>query len=104
MSSRPLFVVTHPRSCSTAFERVSTHLYFPVVFICSQECAQVFLTRNDDIACAHEPFGDAFYYGPERLGHRFTDDAESRGRSGFSHVTYKDVLARFEADSNGDKV
>ncbi|EFX00691.1 hypothetical protein CMQ_7693 [Grosmannia clavigera kw1407] len=80
MSGRPIFVATHPRSCSTAFERV-------------------FLTRSDDIACAHEPFGDAFYYGPERLGHRFAEDDESRLRSGFADVTYKDVLDRF-ADSN----
>lgn len=64
----------------------------------------MFLTRPDTIACAHEPFGDAFYYGPERLGHRFTDDAASRGRSGFSNVTYKDVLDRFDDDSTRDKV
>ncbi|CAK7227944.1 hypothetical protein SBRCBS47491_006737 [Sporothrix bragantina] len=73
MATAPIFVATHPRSCSTAFERV-------------------FMTRQDDLSCAHEPFGDAFYFGPEHLGSRFSDETKAREESGFINTTYKDVL------------
>jgi hypothetical protein len=79
-SQKPIFLATHPRACSTAFERVM-------------------MTRSDDaLVCIHEPFGDAFYYGPERLGRRF-DGEEMRGvreRSGFAEVTFADVVAGIE--------
>ncbi|KAK0748602.1 P-loop containing nucleoside triphosphate hydrolase protein [Apiosordaria backusii] len=75
MSTKPIFVATHPRACSTAFERV-------------------FMTRHDILHCVHEPFGDAFYYGPERLSERFENDEEGRKKSGFSQITYKDVVDR----------
>ncbi|TGJ86097.1 hypothetical protein E0Z10_g2633 [Xylaria hypoxylon] len=81
MSERPVFVATHPRACSTAFERV-------------------FMTRRDTLQCAHEPFGDAFYYGPERLGERYADDEAGRLSSGFSKTTYQDVLDRLDRDGN----
>ncbi|KAE8145209.1 hypothetical protein BDV25DRAFT_133992 [Aspergillus avenaceus] len=70
MSQKPVFVATHPRACSTAFERV-------------------FMTQRDTIQCVHEPFGDAFYYGPERLGTRYADDEQARQESGFSQSTYQ---------------
>ncbi|KAL2137333.1 hypothetical protein VTI74DRAFT_3273 [Chaetomium olivicolor] len=73
MSDKPIFVATHPRACSTAFERV-------------------FMTRRDILHCVHEPFGDAFYFGPERLSERYADDEEARKKSGFSETTYKDVM------------
>ncbi|EAW07311.1 uncharacterized protein ACLA_020180 [Aspergillus clavatus NRRL 1] len=88
MSQRPIFVATHPRACSTAFERV-------------------FMTRRDDIQCIHEPFGDAFYYGPERLSDRFANDEQARLDSGFSESTYKTVLDRIEreaAENEGKRV
>ncbi|CAG9944628.1 unnamed protein product [Clonostachys rosea f. rosea IK726] len=72
MASRPIFCATHPRACSTAFERV-------------------FMTRRDSLQCVHEPFGDAFYFGPERLSERYTDAAE-REASGMANTTYDDVL------------
>lgn len=50
------------------------------------------MTRRDILESVHEPFGDAFYYGPEFLSDRFRDDAAGREASGFSHKTYKDVL------------
>ncbi|TLD16568.1 uncharacterized protein PgNI_00870 [Pyricularia grisea] len=78
MTSRPIFVATHPRACSTAFERV-------------------FMTRRDILECAHEPFGDAFYYGPERLSERYEKDEAARLKSGFADVTYGDVLDRLKA-------
>ncbi|KAI0396900.1 hypothetical protein F5Y17DRAFT_464914 [Xylariaceae sp. FL0594] len=84
MSAKPIFVATHPRACSTAFERV-------------------FLTCQDTLQCAHEPFGDAFYYGPERLGERYADDEASREASGFSKTTYRDVVERLEQDGSEGK-
>ncbi|KAI1828239.1 hypothetical protein F4861DRAFT_535209 [Xylaria intraflava] len=84
MSEKPIFVATHPRACSTAFERV-------------------FMTRQDILQCAHEPFGDAFYYGPERLGVRYEDDEDERVRSGFSKTTYQDVLDRLDRDGSEGK-
>lgn len=77
-------MATHPRACSTAFERV-------------------FMTRRDILQTAHEPFGDAFYYGPERLSVRFADDEEARLKSGFSKSTYKTIMDRLEADGKEGK-
>lgn len=56
------------------------------------------MTRRDILQTAHEPFGDAFYYGPERLSVRFADDEEARLKSGFSKSTYKTIMDRLEAD------
>ncbi|OJJ45571.1 hypothetical protein ASPZODRAFT_68404 [Penicilliopsis zonata CBS 506.65] len=86
MSNRPIFVATHPRACSTAFERV-------------------FMTRRDTIQCVHEPFGDAFYYGPERLSARFAGDdhEEERLESGFSNSTFKTVMDRIEREASEGK-
>lgn len=72
---RPIFVATHPRACSTAFERV-------------------FMTRSDALTCVHEPFGDAFYYGPERMSTRYEKDEAAREKSGYSEVTYGNVMDR----------
>ncbi|KAK4661886.1 uncharacterized protein QC763_708590 [Podospora pseudopauciseta] len=87
MSNKPIFVATHPRACSTAFERV-------------------FMTRHDILHCVHEPFGDAFYYGPERLSERFEDDEEGRKKSSFSQITYKDVVDQIfdPAASEGKRI
>ncbi|GAB7344063.1 hypothetical protein MBLNU457_1977t1 [Dothideomycetes sp. NU457] len=73
MTKKPVFVATHPRACSTAFERV-------------------FMTRRDRLRCVHEPFGDAFYFGPERLGTRYENDEEARKESGFADSTYKSIF------------
>ncbi|SMY21580.1 unnamed protein product [Zymoseptoria tritici ST99CH_1A5] len=80
MSNKPVFVATHPRACSTAFERV-------------------FMTRRNSIQTIHEPFGDAFYYGPERMGTRFENDEEARLKSGFSQSTFKTIMDRIEKES-----
>ena len=50
------------------------------------------MTRTDALKCIHEPFGDAFYFGPERLSERYEKDEEARLASGFSQSTYKSVL------------
>lgn len=56
------------------------------------------MTRRDILQTAHEPFGDAFYYGPERLSERFADDEESRIKSGFAKSTYRTVMDRLDND------
>ncbi|KAF2456946.1 P-loop containing nucleoside triphosphate hydrolase protein [Lineolata rhizophorae] len=83
-SAKPIFVATHPRACSTAFERV-------------------FMTRKDTLQCVHEPFGDAWYYGPERLAERYAADEETRVGSGFSGSTYKTILDRIERENTEGK-
>lgn len=50
------------------------------------------MTRRDRFTCVHEPFGDAFYFGPERLGTRYENDEKARQESGFSDSTYKTIF------------
>jgi len=50
-----------------------------------------------DVRCVHEPFGDAFYYGPERLSERYEDEKE-REKSGFAKTTYADVVEHLEKE------
>lgn len=55
------------------------------------------MTRTDILTCVHEPFGEAFYYGPEHLkGSRFANDPEARKKSGYENATYKDALDQIE--------
>ncbi|KAG0646791.1 hypothetical protein D0Z07_6310 [Hyphodiscus hymeniophilus] len=84
MSTKPIFVATHPRACSTAFERV-------------------FMTRRDTLTCVHEPFGDAFYFGPERLSTRYEKDEEAREQSGFSQSTFNTIFERIEREGKEGK-
>ncbi|KAG5916386.1 hypothetical protein E4U42_007679 [Claviceps africana] len=84
MAPKPIFCMTHPRACSTAFERV-------------------FMTRRDILASQHEPFGDAFYFGPECVSPRFKNDAARREASGVSDATYKNTLQAFEDVQNQGK-
>lgn len=60
---------------------------------------QVFMTRRKSIQTIHEPFGDAFYYGPERMGTRFEDDEQARLESGFSKSTFATIMDRIERES-----
>ena len=56
------------------------------------------MTRRDTIQCIHEPFGDAFYYGPERLSSRYENDENARLKSGFDQSTFRTVLDRIEEE------
>ena len=60
------------------------------------------MTCRDTLKCVHEPFGDAFYYGPERLSSRFEEDEKARVTTGFSESTYKTIVDSFE--NEGDEV
>jgi hypothetical protein len=55
------------------------------------------MTRPDILTCIHEPFGDAFYYGPERLSARYEDDLQGRQASGFSESTFRTIFEKIEA-------
>jgi hypothetical protein len=78
-SARPVLVMTHPRSCSTAFSRV-------------------FITQRDSLEYFHETLSDAYWFGPERTAERTRDDdVETRARSGLQNVTYAHVLEQFAA-------
>ena len=57
------------------------------------------MTRRKDLQTIHEPFGDAFYYGPERMSARFEDDEEARIKSEFSESTFKTILDRIEREA-----
>ncbi|POR39136.1 Uncharacterized protein TPAR_00664 [Tolypocladium paradoxum] len=86
MAPRPIFAATHPRACSTAFERV-------------------FMTRRDVLDSQHEPFGDAFYFGPEFLSDRFRHDEAARKASAESHQTYRSILDHFgDVEKQGKRV
>jgi hypothetical protein len=56
------------------------------------------MTRTDILRCVHEPFGDAFYFGPERLSGRYEIDEKAREESGFARSTYKTIVERIEGE------
>lgn len=60
---------------------------------------QVFMTRRNSLQTIHEPFGDAYYFGPERMGSRFEDDEKAREESGFADSTFKTILDRIEREA-----
>lgn len=60
------------------------------------------MTQRDTLQCVHEPLGDAFYYGPERMSSRFENDEDTRAQSGFGASTYQTILDRIERE--GDDV
>lgn len=73
--SRPIALWATPRAVSTAFERMM-------------------IERGDHVVL-DEPFSRAYYYGPERSSHRFTDDLPDSG--------YDDVLAEIRAAGSGSR-
>jgi hypothetical protein len=58
------------------------------------------MTRRDTLQCIHEPFGDAFYFGPERLSVRYENDERARIESGFSESTFKTIFDRIEREAS----
>ena len=56
------------------------------------------MTRRDILTCIHEPLGDAFYFGPERLSTRYENDEQAREESGFAASTYKHIFDRIEKE------
>ncbi|CAD6580940.1 MAG: hypothetical protein CYPHOPRED_001396 [Cyphobasidiales sp. Tagirdzhanova-0007] len=62
-----------PRSCSTMFE-------------------MAFLQR-EDFRVLHEPLGEPFYYGPERMSRRFTEERRPEDFKKYAKVTFRDMWA-----------
>lgn len=58
------------------------------------------MTRRQTLKCVHEPFGDAFYYGPERLSGRYEEDERGRIDSGFSKSTFRTVVDRLDREGS----
>jgi hypothetical protein len=61
---------------------------------------QVFMTRKD-LQCVHEPFGDAYYFGPERIGYRYegSENEKARQESGYSNSTYRSIFDKIAKDN-----
>lgn len=71
----------------------------------SQPCTKtnllkVFMTRHKTLQCVHEPFGDAYYFGPERLGERYENDPAARKESGYSESTYRTIFDRIVKENS----
>jgi hypothetical protein len=58
------------------------------------------MTRRDTLQCVHEPFGDAYYFGPERLAERYEGDEQARKESGYSQSTYRTIFDRIAKDNS----
>lgn len=50
------------------------------------------MTRRDILDVFHEPFGDPYYFGPERMAARYMNDEKTREESGYKDCTYKTVM------------
>lgn len=58
------------------------------------------MTRRDTLQTVHEPFGDAYYFGPERLAERYEKDAKAREESGYADSTYRTIFDRIQKDNS----
>jgi hypothetical protein len=58
------------------------------------------MTRHKTLQCVHEPFGDAYYFGPERLAERYEDDPEARKESGYAESTYRTIFDRIARENS----
>jgi len=54
------------------------------------------MTRGDTIQCIHEPFGDPFYFGPEKISPAFANDPEKCVRTGHAETTYASIVSSIE--------
>jgi hypothetical protein len=57
------------------------------------------MTCKDTLKCIHEPFGDAWHFGPERLNPRYENDVKARLQTGHSDSTFKTVFDNMEQDN-----
>lgn len=58
------------------------------------------MTRTKTLQCVHEPFGDAYYFGPERLAERYESDPEARKSSGYAESTYRTIFDRIARENS----
>lgn len=57
------------------------------------------MTCKDTLACVHEPFGDAWYFGPERLHDRYEKSEQARQETGHSDSTFKTIFDHIESQN-----
>lgn len=50
------------------------------------------MTRDEDVICLHEPFSDAYHWGPEKLSERYEDVEKRRAENGYATFTYQRAL------------
>ena len=58
------------------------------------------MTRHETLQCVHEPFGDAYYFGPERLAERYENDPKARKESGYEDSTYRTIFDRIAKENS----
>jgi hypothetical protein len=58
------------------------------------------MTRHKTLQCVHEPFGDAYYFGPERLAERYESDPAARKESGYAESTYRTIFDRIARENS----
>lgn len=83
MNEAPVVLWCHPRSVSTAFERA-------------------FLQREEEFYCLHEPFGDAFYFGPQRQSPRYKNRQLPKDIK-LTSVTFEKVYDEILAERSGKR-
>ncbi|KAI1299718.1 hypothetical protein F5Y03DRAFT_386204 [Xylaria venustula] len=77
-------LLTHPRACSTAFERV-------------------FMTRREEFVCFNEPFADPSFFGPEACVERHDANGETGACPGFECCTFKERMDLIEEQALGKR-
>lgn len=58
------------------------------------------MTRTKTLQSVHEPFGDAYYFGPERLAERYENDPKAREESGYTDSTYRTIFDRIARENS----
>jgi len=76
-NARVIILWSHPRSCSTMFE---------MAFV-----------QRDEFRVCHEPYGEAYYYGPERMSPRFTAESRPEDFKKYADLTFKKIWAETTA-------
>lgn len=49
------------------------------------------LNKQDEFRVLHEPMGDAFYFGPERISNRYSEEVCDKEHAHFAESTFKKV-------------
>ena len=50
------------------------------------------MNREKDFICVHEPFSDAYHWGPEKLSERYEDIEKLSVENGYETYTYQTAL------------
>lgn len=81
-NGKPIVLWCVPRSVSTAFERA--------------------FQQREDMVTMHEPYGDSFYFGPERLSDRYSAEYCEAHES--NQVTFEKVSTEITSGIRGKRI